>query len=518
MRKVLFLLVCLTAPGVFAGDYWKESAPYWKGGAPLGVRKEKTEVGKRKEAKTPVVIRAKNSKFLDVLDLIAQKLGVKYVIRNRSPVYVQEERQEEATTETSGESAKTTTATEGEAAGEIVEGFPSLANIRVDFYYSGTSGNEAMRMLCESADVNCKRSPEGTWFISPYKVLIVDRGVFFDYRIQANMAVGSNPGAGVSGGTTGGVPAGGGGQSDSLSFGENYRDFVSNVLKPLMSEEGKVVFSPRGYMVIVDRPSKIREIKEVLYKEKAHEKPIKVTVRVLKIDLKDEYESGIDWSALLRGNFFGKIGVSLSSTSSVSGGNALNMTLNTADLESFIKILSNFGKVSVERSWEVLAKSGRPLLFNTFVYIPYRQQTASQGQTAVVTSEQFNYIEAGLKIKILPSRVENGVLEGGIYVQASDFLGYEVFETGDGVSKAPKFGGNVVAFPMHLQFGQSAVITGFKTDELASDTSGIPVLSRIPIIGHLFGYKSRKNNNSEFIVIVSVDDGESTYIDESFYF
>jgi len=54
-----------------------------------------------------------------------------------------------------------------------------------------------------------------------------------------------------------------------------------------------------------------------------------------------------------------------------------------------------------------------------------------------------------------------------------------------------------------VQSGDTIMLAGLITDSATDGSSGIPGLSRIPVLGALFGQKSRTSRRSEVIVLLT---------------
>ena len=53
-----------------------------------------------------------------------------------------------------------------------------------------------------------------------------------------------------------------------------------------------------------------------------------------------------------------------------------------------------------------------------------------------------------------------------------------------------------------IQSGQTLVLAGLISEEKSRGSEGLPLLSRIPVLGGLFGSESRTGNRTELIILV----------------
>jgi type II secretory pathway component GspD/PulD (secretin) len=51
--------------------------------------------------------------------------------------------------------------------------------------------------------------------------------------------------------------------------------------------------------------------------------------------------------------------------------------------------------------------------------------------------------------------------------------------------------------------GRTLIIGGLLRQEDTNDTSGLPKLSRMPILGHLFGNRTKEHKRSELVIFIT---------------
>jgi general secretion pathway protein D len=60
-----------------------------------------------------------------------------------------------------------------------------------------------------------------------------------------------------------------------------------------------------------------------------------------------------------------------------------------------------------------------------------------------------------------------------------------------------------LATQVAVQSGQTVLLGGLIQQDEGTSDSGVPVLSRIPVVGRLFGSTSRTHNRTELIVLIT---------------
>ncbi len=389
-----------------------------------------------------------------------------------------------------------------------------IYDIKVNVAYDGNSLDEAVGLLCSGADVYCKKKGN-IWDISKYEMYIMDKDIFFTYSVSnggggsagttstqpTSGAVGST-GSTVSAstGSTGAVGSASSGSSgsDSVSMSGNFDDYVS-FIKTFLSKDGQVQISKGGYLVVMDVPSAIARIKSLMAKD-TEMAGVRVKVDVISVTLSDDYTAGVNWNAVIKNAAIG---------GSFAPAGAFNLAYKTTHdgnpVQALLGVLGTYGNSKVVKSLDTTATNGIPIFFNVTEQIPYGQQSQQLSASGVgQTSTTVSYISVGLKIKLLPNIREN-TLNGGIYAELSSLISMNNIggSISQGGTTAPDTSLTNTAVPLSIKYGDTFVLTGFKTKTTALSATGVPVLSKIPIFGALFGSQQRNQDNSELCIVVT---------------
>lgn len=386
-----------------------------------------------------------------------------------------------------------------------------INDITVNFAYKGDSVDEAVKLLCRGADVFCEKRND-IWVISRYEVYIIDKDVFFTYSVSGGgTSVGgtaqtgstvSAAGAPTTGGvaaspTTGvaGTAVSGTSGTDSIGISGNFDDFVLFV-KTFLSKDGTVQISKNGYLVVIDIPSAIAKIRQVMEKDTEMNERVSVKVDVIRVDLTDNYSAGVNWNAVMK-----RVTVNGGFAPANAFSFGYNTTLAGNAISTLLSVLGDYGKSRVVKSWETTARNGIPIFFNVTENIPYFTQSQALTTGVSQTATTVNYVNVGLKIKILPN-IRQDTFNGGIYAETSELVSM-ASSGGTNPTTAPDTSLTNTAVPLELKWGNSFVLTGFKTKQNSISATGIPLLSKLPIVGALFGYQEKDSVGSEIAIVVT---------------
>ena len=105
----------------------------------------------------------------------------------------------------------------------------------------------------------------------------------------------------------------------------------------------------------------------------------------------------------------------------------------------------------------------------------------------------YNYEEIGVNILITPRVHHNDEVSLSIEVEISNIAG-------TGFGDLPQFGNRSITTRIRLRDGETNILAGLIRDEERETQEGIPGLSRIPVLGRLFG-RTRTNTQETDIVL-----------------
>ncbi|MBF0567007.1 MAG: type II secretion system secretin GspD [Nitrospirae bacterium] len=119
--------------------------------------------------------------------------------------------------------------------------------------------------------------------------------------------------------------------------------------------------------------------------------------------------------------------------------------------------------------------------------------------TTTSTTNTIQYKDTGVILTVKPQINDSGLVNMDIKQEVS---GVDNTVTTTGLN-SPNFSTRNVTTNMIVQDGKSVVLGGMIKEDRENTTSGIPILSDIPLFGYLFGYKEHKVTRTELMVIIT---------------
>ncbi|MCK9534920.1 MAG: type II secretion system secretin GspD [Pseudomonas sp.] len=227
-----------------------------------------------------------------------------------------------------------------------------------------------------------------------------------------------------------------------------------------------------------------------------------VEVSIWEVTLNDELNYGVDWffnskagidglaekGGLLSLNDAGTVSRSVPGFSYMFSGSDWRAVINMLASRSNVKSLSS-PSVLVQDNHEASIQVGNQQPIQT-------SQTVNTNNTGVLT-QNVELKDTGVQLKVKPR-----VNAGGLVVM--DIL-QEVTDIGatDAATGQRSFLKRSIESTVAIQSGDTIILGGLIQDRTTDGDSGIPFLSKLPVVGSLFGSKTEGGNRTELLITIS---------------
>jgi general secretion pathway protein D len=227
-------------------------------------------------------------------------------------------------------------------------------------------------------------------------------------------------------------------------------------------------------------------------------KKLKLKVSILDTNLEKLKELGSDTSSLNLPNSDSNFFINLVSYP-FSVRNDVTATKKDS-FYTFLKFLDSSG-TSEFLSYPILTLTDeKQTIFDVVSNVPYQMGSTTINDTALRTSNQFEYKDVGLQINVLPH----------IYSDDNVYLDLElnVSNIQSNIDNLPVTNKKYIKQSFHLKVNNLLVLTGLNKKELITSHNEVPVLADIPYLGWLFKYDSTQLNKTNLTVVFELIDEE----------
>jgi len=262
-------------------------------------------------------------------------------------------------------------------------------------------------------------------------------------------------------------------------------------------------------LIILSTPEDYEFIKTAIQRIDVIPRQVLLEGVVAEVTLKDELKLGISWA--LQFNPDGMNGV-LSAVQGTVGFNVPGATPTTTTGSGTFTFAGNVGG-DFRTVIDMLATDSRAkLLAVPHVLVSDNKEARIQvgDQVPVVSSETFGsgtiapqrtiqYKDIGIILKVKPRINEGGLVTLDLTQEVSSYETIKLFDNEDYIILHK----TETTTSLVVQDGNTIIIGGLIRDDVARSRSGIPLLSKIPVLGWLFGNTADTEQRTELIILLT---------------
>jgi general secretion pathway protein D len=170
-----------------------------------------------------------------------------------------------------------------------------------------------------------------------------------------------------------------------------------------------------------------------------------------------------------------------------------------ADIRAVLNAIETVTDVNVISSPKLLVLNNREAELQVGDQVPITVQSAvgtSVDTPAIVNSIQLR--DTGVILRITPRVNRSGMVLLDVAQEVSD-----VVPTTSSNIDSPTIQQRRIASTVAVRNGETIALGGLIRDSHSRTRSGVPFMSKVPIVGHLFGSTSKNNRRTELIVLIT---------------
>ncbi|NND44087.1 MAG: type II secretion system secretin GspD [Xanthomonadales bacterium] len=238
------------------------------------------------------------------------------------------------------------------------------------------------------------------------------------------------------------------------------------------------------------------------------EEPLQVLIeaQIIDVTLNDALQFGVNWFLTNRTELIAESGVQqfgeVLRDTSIGGTFLSNLTRvgggGQSLIEATITALDSISDVRTLAAPSLLVRNNAQATITVGTQVPVQSSSISTGTNNVVSSAQ--YVSTGVTLNVTP-RINPG---GLVYLDITQDVSFPGERDEDiSTSGNPPINTKSVTSQVAVQSGQTVFLGGLIQESSAISQSGLPGVSRVPGIGRLFGSKSRTNDRTETLVMIT---------------
>lgn len=268
-------------------------------------------------------------------------------------------------------------------------------------------------------------------------------------------------------------------------------------------------------LLVRSTPQAWRSIREVIEKLDVMPLQVHIEAQVAEVSLTGDLKYGVNWffdnavlgqkltSALGGATLPAAAGGSWSSfAGAVTGSEGLGWAFTGHNGAAVVSALDKVTDVRLLQTPSVFVRNNAEATLNVGDKVPINTTTVNTGiGTSSYSSVQ--YIDTGVILKVRPRVTRDGTVFLDIVQEVSSASDVPENCNPQERNCNPRISTKKLSTEAAVQSGDTIMLAGLITDSATDGSSGIPGLSRIPVVGALFGQKSRTSRRSEVIVLLT---------------
>jgi MSHA biogenesis protein MshL len=276
---------------------------------------------------------------------------------------------------------------------------------------------------------------------------------------------------------------------------------IEEGLKGISSGKGRLVINKMsGYVIATDFPQNLARMSEFLETiEDSAQRQVMIQANIIEVVLFDEYQMGINWSAIFNHNDFkGTLTQTLSPDTEVFQVNFLDID----DFSLLLDAMSKQGKTVVLSSPKISTLNNQPAVIKVATEDVYWERDIVDstwgGNPWAISSPR--WITIGILLKVTPQIGSDGLIIMDIHPSITDKVGESKSPEGD---VAPILDVRETNTVVKVRDGQTIIIAGLLQKREEDEVTSVPFLGKIPLLGILFSKTVQNNKKTELIIMLT---------------
>ncbi len=264
-------------------------------------------------------------------------------------------------------------------------------------------------------------------------------------------------------------------------------------------------------LIILATPADYEFIEETIKKIDVVPRQVVIEALIARVDLTDKLNFGMQWTIQndlkIKGNPFGPdfnlTGPLKLDTNITSPTFTFTAYDPAGNITLLLQSLASEGKAKILASPHILVSDNREAKIQVGSQIPLATQTSTtpvSGETVTSTiTSSIQYKDIGIILNVKPQINDSGLVSLEISQEVSS-RGDKVTIAGQEFESINKTEANT---NLVAQDGETIIIGGLIREDSTKTRSGIPFLSKIPILGYLFGSTIDESTRNELIILLT---------------
>jgi general secretion pathway protein D len=288
--------------------------------------------------------------------------------------------------------------------------------------------------------------------------------------------------------------------------------------------QGSVVLNAEAGLIAVRatgrQHEKVQEFLDIV--SGSAKRQVMIEATIIEVRLSDKYQQGINWSRIHNGLTLtqGPVGtlpsgVVVGSTPGVFSLNYINPTSRLGNITAAIQLLESFGKVRVLSSPKLSVLNNQTAMLKVVdnnVFFTIKVTPAVIGANGNVTTpatyeSELKTVPVGFVMSVTPQIADNDEVTLNVRPTITRIVGFETdpnpaLAEARVTSKVPIIQARELESVLKVYSGEISMLGGLMQESVDYAKDGLPLVSRIPVIGDFFSYRNETASKTELVIFL----------------
>ncbi|EHR69793.1 type II secretory pathway, component HofQ [Burkholderiales bacterium JOSHI_001] len=249
-------------------------------------------------------------------------------------------------------------------------------------------------------------------------------------------------------------------------------------------------------MVVRDSPETLLLIERIVANIDLPEPEVMLDVEVMEVASDSLDELGLQWPESIGYGLPGSNGLAAPATALLSQHRDFRASIANPALVAVLR--GSGGSANLLANPSIRAKNREKAKVQVGEKLPVFTTTAIANVQGVSTT--VSYVDVGLKLDVEPTVQLDNEVTMRIALEVTNLLGSV---SGPDGSVAYNVGTRMTSTALRLKDGETQILAGLISDEDRRNADGVPGLSRLPLLGRLFGVQSDTRKKTEVVLLIT---------------
>jgi hypothetical protein len=287
-------------------------------------------------------------------------------------------------------------------------------------------------------------------------------------------------------------------------------EIESGLERALSQSEGVLVLNrAAGVLTVEDTPANLDRIEAHLNQSLASVlRQVEIEVKILEVVYDENRGMGIDWTVMN-----GVLDPDWTFTGGTPRGHVASQTvtdqreifqlgvLKPGKLQIFLDAFEEDIELNLISRPRITMMSNQPAMFEVKERIPYLTKTTSQEGGVPITEFELQFDEAGIDLRVVASVGDDGVITMDVHPTVSTVVGFT--QSLPDLGPQPIIDTRETRSVVRLRERHSLVMGGLMQDRENVTINGVPVLSRVPLLGRFFRSEQVRVEKTEILIVLT---------------